>query len=361
MKKVFKCFYKKKVVITGHTGFKGSWLSLWLYKYGAKILGISNEIPTEPSHYKLIDLNKKIQSAFIDIRNYEKIKKKIMKFQPDFIFHLAAQALVKKSYDDPYLTFTTNSIGTLNILEVCKNLKNKCKLIIITSDKSYKNLEIKRGYNENDILGGGDPYSGSKASAEMIINSYSKSFFLQKNSKIIVGVARAGNVIGGGDWSKDRLIPDCMRSWCNNKVAYLRNPNSTRPWQHVLEVIYGYIKFASIIDKNRLNGEILNFGPKEKNNFKVIDVVNKMASYWDKVKWRSKKNTKFHESNLLKLNSRKVKKLINWQSILDFNTTIVMVISWYKFFLSEKKNKKKIYNFSLSQIKFYENILENKK
>ena len=250
MQKIFKNFKNKRVIITGHTGFKGSWLSLWLYMKGAKVMGISNEVLSQPSHFEKIKLKKKIISVNEDIRNLEKIKKLFLEFQPHFVFHLAAQSLVNKSYKDPIITYQTNSLGTLNILESLRFLKKKCVAVIITSDKSYKNLEIKRGYKENDLLGGIDPYSSSKASAELIVQTYIKSFFKIKRN-IVIGVARAGNVIGGGDWSQDRLIPDCIKSWSRNKSVSIRSPKSTRPWQHVLEPLSGYLSLASSLRNGR--------------------------------------------------------------------------------------------------------------
>ena len=206
-------FKGKQIVITGHTGFKGSWLTLWLTHLGANVTGISDTIPTTPSNFVANKLEKKVRHLIFDIKNRKKLSSTIKKIKPDYIFHLAAQALVKNSYKNPVQTFETNSIGTLNLLEALKELKSrkKCSVVIITSDKSYKNLEIKRGYKEDDILGGHDPYSASKACAELIIQSYIKSF-LKNNKKLYISVARAGNVIGGGDWSQDRLIPDCIRS-----------------------------------------------------------------------------------------------------------------------------------------------------
>ena len=355
----FKNFRNKKVIITGHTGFKGSWLSFWLYTHGAKVIGISNSIP-KTSNFIGLNLKKKINNNFIDIRNLNKLKKLISNSKPDYIFHLAAQSLVKKSYKDPIETFSTNSIGTLNILESIRNLKKKCTVILITSDKSYKNLELNRGYKENDLLGGVDPYSASKASAELIIQSYFNSY-LKKNKYLRVGIARAGNVIGGGDWSEDRLIPDCVRSWSKNKKVILRNPNSTRPWQHVLEALGGYLLFANKLNSNnQLNGEVFNFGPKYQKNLKVIAVIKIMKKFWKKIDWQIKKKNKknnHYESRLLQLNCKKAKIKLNWNSILNVKETIGMTINWYKNFYN---NPKKIKSFTLQQIKFYEKLMFKK-
>ena len=353
-------FYKKTVVVTGHTGFKGSWLSLWLKILGAKVIGISINIPSGNSHFKVIKLQNKIKHIKMDIRNLQMLKKTFRKYQPDYVFHLAAQSLVKKSYSDPTYTWTTNAIGTLNVLESLRELKKKCIAVIITSDKSYKNLEIKRGYKEDDVLGGKDPYSASKASAELAIQSHISSFFLLNKTKVLIGIARAGNVIGGGDWSKYRLIPDCVKSWSKNKKVLLRNPNSTRPWQHVLEAIAGYLQLAASIKKNkRLHGEVFNFGPSNTKNYKVLFVVKLMRKYWDKVSWKIAAQSKnsFYESKLLKINSNKAKVKLKWKSILTFNETINMVTEWYKNYYM---NPKKIYKTSFNQIKKYENLLKKR-
>lgn len=233
MKKYFK---NKRVLIIGNTGFKGSWLTFWMQYYEAKVLGISLNIPTNPSNFKILNLEKKNRYKKIDIRNFNKLKKQILDFKPDFIFHLAAEAIVKKAYKNPKYTWETNTIGTINVLECISKLKKNIIAVVITSDKVYKNLEIKRGYKENDELGGVDPYSASKSAADIAIQSYYFSQ-LQQKKNIKICIARAGNVIGGGDWSEGRLIPDCIKKWSKNEIVSIRNPNSTRPWQHVLDVL----------------------------------------------------------------------------------------------------------------------------
>ena len=357
---IFNNFKNKKVIVTGHTGFKGSWLTLWLLFLGAKVTGISNQ-KINLSNFNALKLEKKIQDLKIDIKNLKKLKKAIISKKPDYIFHLAAQALVKTSFEQPVETFITNSIGTLNILESVKAIKKKCTIILITSDKSYKNLELKRGYKENDLLGGYDPYSASKASAELIIQSYYQSY-IKKNKNLQIGIARAGNVIGGGDWSKDRLIPDCIKSWSKNQKVTLRNPFSTRPWQHVLEAVGAYLLFAKKLNSNsKLNGEVFNFGPKQQNNITVLKVIKKMQILWKKVDWKlinKRRNNNFYESKLLQLNCNKAKQKLNWSSVLNFEETISMTINWYKKFY---ENPKEIKNFTLSQIKFYEKQLGKKR
>jgi CDP-glucose 4,6-dehydratase len=328
-----KNFKNKKILITGHTGFKGSWLTTWFLILGAKVIGISNGTPTSPSHYKLLNLKNKIIDKKLDIKNLKKLKIIVNKYQPDYVFHLAAQAIVKKSYEDPINTWNSNTLGTINILEPLRVLKKKCVVVLITSDKSYKNLEIKRGYTENDKLGGEDPYSASKACADIAIQSYINSFFKKKRTSVFIAIGRAGNVVGGGDWSPFRLIPDCIRSWSVNKKATIRNPNSTRPWQHVLEALFGYIVLAVKLNKNKnLHGEVFNFGPSNRYNYKVIDVVRLMKKIWKNVNWKIVKNNNFKESALLKLNSKKAKKKLNWKSILTFRENISLVAKWYKYF-----------------------------
>jgi CDP-glucose 4,6-dehydratase len=353
-------FSGKKVLITGHTGFKGSWLTMWLNILGASVAGISNSFPSSPSHYKLLNLNKKILSKSLDIRNLEKLKKFIQKYQPDFVFHLAAQSIVKVAYENPVQTWSTNAIGTVNILESLRQLKKKCIAVIITSDKCYENLEIKRGYHENDRIGGKDPYSASKASADIAIRSYISSFFSHKNNNVFIAIARAGNVIGGGDWSPNRLIPDCIRSWSKKKKVLIRSPNSTRPWQHVLEAIYGYITLAINLCKNKnLHGQAFNFGPANNQNYKVISVIKLMKEYWQNVSWKLYKddNKIFKESSLLKLNSQKAKKNLKWRSVLTFKENISLVTNWYKNFYV---NSKQTYKLSSDQIEIYQKILNKR-
>ena len=351
-------FKGKRILITGHTGFKGSWLSLWMHYNKANVLGISDKIPTHPSHFKLLNLKNKISSKMIDITNLKQLKKIFIKFKPDFVFHLAAQAIVKSSYENPVRTWHSNLIGTVNVLECLRSVKKKTTAVIITSDKAYKNIETKKGYKEKDVLKGDDPYGASKSSADIAISSYYHSYFSKKNSKVLISIARAGNVIGGGDWSPNRIVTDCIKSWSKNKLVKIRNPKSTRPWQHVLDVVYGYTQLAIKLNRNlKLSGEAFNFGP-DKKNFKVIDVLNKMKFYWPKINWKIKKENKFKENNLLNLNSKKSKKYLKWSTVLDFNKSIKFTVDWYKYYL---KNKKNIYKYSLSQIFEYKKILKQSK
>ena len=354
-------FKNKTIIVTGHTGFKGSWLTLWLTLLGAKVIGISSNIPSNPSLYKILQLKRKIIDIRQDIRNLDKLILIFKKYQPNIVFHLAAQALVKKSYQDPRETFTTNALGTLNIMESIRHIKKKCYSVIITSDKSYKNLEIKRGYHEKDILGGKDPYSASKASAELIIQSYIHSFYTKKNNNKFFAIARAGNVIGGGDWSQDRLVPDCVKACSKKKIVKIRNPYSTRPWQHVLEAISGYLLLAiKLKSKKGIHGEAFNFGPNLNHNYSVISLLKETKKTWPLIKWSVKDNKKnFKESNLLKLNCNKAKKLINWSSVLSFKENIKINMKWYKIYF-EGKNSEQMKKFSENQVQEFTKLLKKK-
>jgi len=354
---VYKKFFKnKKIIITGHTGFKGSWLTLCLNLFGANILGISNGYPTSISHFRDLKIEKNIKHKICDITNLKKLKKIFNDYQPDYVFHLAAQAIVSKSFKDPVSTFNSNTIGTLNVLESLKSVR-KCKVVIITSDKSYKNLEIKRGYYENDILGGDDPYSGSKGAAELVINSYVKSYF-QNGKNVRIGIARAGNVIGGGDWSLDRIIPDCVKSWYKKKKTIIRNPKSTRPWQHVFDAIRGYLILAIKLENIKIHGEAFNFGPDNKQNKSVLDLVKEIEKNWREAKWKLKKNNvnQNKESNLLKLNSEKAKRYLDWYPVLDFKNAIKFTANWYIEF--KKNGTRNTYSISKKSIIEYNKLLK---
>ena len=355
---IFNIYKNKKVIVTGHTGFKGAWLTFCLLLMGAKVLGISKNIITSPSLFKTLGLQKKIKNKFLDIKNFNKVKKTFQNFKPDFVFHLAAQSLVKKSFEDPIDTFMTNSFGTMNILHILNNLKKRCCAVIITSDKCYLNIEQKKGYKESDRLGGYDPYSASKASAEIIIKCYQKSY-LQNNSNIYFAVARAGNVIGGGDWSANRLIPDCVKAWSKNNSVKIRNPKSTRPWQHVLEAVFAYLFMGVLLTKKKnINGEAFNFGPSYNKNYSTQEVLSYLSKNWPtKTKINYLKKTNFKESNLLKLNCFKAKKKLGWSSILTFKDSLSMTVKWYSEFYY---NKKKIKELTRKQIEYYKKIFYSK-
>ena len=348
-----KYFKNKKVIVTGHTGFKGTWLTLWLNSLGANIVGISKDIHGTPSHYSDLKINKKVKSYYFDIKDIKKLKKVFSKFKPDLVFHLAGQSMVKKSYNEPYATFLTNSLGSLNVLESLRVINKKCNLIMITSDKVYKNLEVERGYNENDELGGKDPYSASKTAAEVIIKAYSD---IMKNSRIKIAVARAGNVIGGGDWNKNRLIPDCVKAWGNKKKVFIRNPNSTRPWQNVLDVVRGYMILAIKLEKLKsINGETFNFGPNKQENFSVIQIIKYSKVYWKNIKWKIKLDKKgVHEFKLLKLNSNKSQKVLGWKCKMSLQESLKHTIDWYKNYY--KQGKRNVFKISINTLKKYQNL-----
>jgi CDP-glucose 4,6-dehydratase len=349
-------FYKnKKVFLTGHTGFKGLWLLCWLNKMGAIIKGYSlspeNNIPL----FNSVKENIEFDNIFADIRDLANLKKEIEDFQPDVIFHLAAQALVRTSYDSPAETFEINSVGTANILEAIITLKKKCTVIIITTDKVYENREQDYHYNEDDILGGYDPYSASKAAAEIVVSSFRNSFFNSKNyhfhrKKIIT--ARAGNVIGGGDFSKDRIIPDIIRSLKNDTDVHVRNPNAVRPWQHVLEPLNGYLLLAMLADKNeQIVSNAYNFGPFEDDHLSVLDLVKTAIQKWGNGTWKDNSNiNEPHEAGLLKLDINKAINELNWKPKLNSKQAIEWTINWYK--VPAENN----FNFTMEQIKKYQSL-----
>ena len=348
----YRFFNKKKVLVTGHTGFKGSWLTVWLNKLGSNVVGISDEKVKKDSFLNNKQVKKKMKSYIADINNFESLKRILKKEKPDIIFHLAAQAIVSESFRQPLKTINTNALGSINLLHAASFSKKKIICIMITSDKCYLNLEKKSGYNEKDILGGDDIYSGSKAAAEILLRSYYFSF-LKKNKKLLFCTARAGNVIGGGDWSKNRLIPDIIKSFSKNKKLLIKNPNSVRPWQHVLEPLYGYMLLAKKINNNpSLSGQSFNFGPKSNKDYKVKDLVLELGKLFKKKNFFSIVNKKkFEETKHLKLISKKANSILKWKTILKMNEVIYLIYRWYFKNLSDKKNS---YKITLDQISEYE-------
>ena len=348
-----KIFSGAKVLITGHTGFKGAWLTLWLGQLGAKVCGISLNVPTQPSHYKVAEIDSLVETQWLDIREGESIGNAICEFQPDFVFHLAAQALVKQAYVDPVTTYETNMMGTVNVLEGLRRLKKSCVAVLITSDKCYDNVEWVWGYRETDALGGPDPYSASKGAAELAIRSYVKSFFHQ-GGHIRIGVARAGNVIGGGDWAEDRIVPDCVQAWAKGEIVPLRNPQATRPWQHVLEPLSGYINLAmALYNNDGLHGQSFNFGPVAQQNYSVGDLVVEMTKYWDQVRWKdlSEKYGGPYESRMLKLNCDKALHHLHWHAVWNFEETVRATAIWYRHYYQASHDS--IVAFSRQQITDY--------
>ncbi len=351
MKNLKKKFRNKKILITGFNGFKGTWLSLCLYLLGGKLYGVSLRTKEKNNHYNLLKKKIFVQEKYFDIGNFKRINNFISKTRPDFVFHLAAQSLVFKSVQDPIFNWRTNVMGFLNIMISLSRLKKKCVGVLITSDKCYKNINKEVFYKETDTLGGIDPYSASKASSEILFRSFYETYLKNKNKFLTVCTARAGNVIGGGDWSEKRLIPDSMKSWLANKKILIRNPNATRPWQHVLEAVFGYLVLAEKMTKNKnLNGESFNFSSNKIKNVSVIKFLQKIKTKKINIKWKILKNKKFYESKLLQLNNKKAKNLLNWGSKLTLDETVTLVVEWYKQF---KSDKKKIFNISVKQINFY--------
>ena len=335
-------FWKNKnILITGHTGFKGSWLLIWMLKNGANVWGYALKAE-ELSLFNEVrgSLNGKFSHFEGDILDSKKLTEFVKESNPDIIFHLAAQPLVRKSYLEPIKTWETNVIGSLNILEATKSLKKKCAVIMVTTDKVYENKEWSFGYRENDALGGVDPYSASKACCEIAIKSWRESFCGDKSfqlSNVFVSTARSGNVIGGGDWSEDRLIPDAINALKMKNKIVIRNPKSKRPWQHVLEPLNGYILLAEKLYQNpKKFAQAFNFGPEVQSNKSVEEVISCLLKYWQGEWVFDKQNESFYEAELLHLQSEKSKIFLGWEPVWNFEKTIKETINWYKkFYLGE--------------------------
>ena len=342
-------FEGKKIFLTGHTGFKGSWLSLQLHSLGSIVTGYSLEPPTKPSLYEMARVNDCVDSIYGDICNFEQLNKSIIAADPDIVIHMAAQSLVIDGYEDPLNTYMSNVMGTVNLIEAVRNTNNTRALLVITSDKCYENKGSIRSFVEEDRLGGLDPYSSSKACAEMVTNAYHNSFF--KNSSIAIASARAGNVLGGGDWASNRLIPDMIKSLSNGKTVEVRSPKSMRPWQHVLDPLQGYLRLAKCLFEfgSEYSGA-WNFGP-HKNNEKNVDwIVNYVCGAWsDEATWISIPN-KHKEARLLSLNSAKAIEKLDFKSKWDLETTLGKTVDWYKTVLFDGKDAREK---TLAQISEY--------
>lgn len=322
---------KKRVVVTGDTGFKGSWLSLWLHLAGAQVFGYALPPEGEQSHFSQLGLGNLISHQDGDVRNADDLTKFMRATQPEIVFHLAAQALVRRSYADPKTTYDTNIGGAVNLMEAVKHTDSIRALVFVTSDKCYKNLEVSRGYRETDELGGRDPYSASKAAAELVFSSFFDSFLSQRKN-FGAATVRAGNVIGGGDWADDRIIPDCIRALSNNKPIVLRFPEATRPWQHVLEPLSGYIQMADfLLDSPQQFHGAWNFGPAESDAFSVNDVAKKVVEVWGSGKIEiDQTQHKMHEAGLLHLNCEKANSQMKWFPRWNFEQTLHNTVSWYR-------------------------------
>lgn len=329
----FECYQGKRVLVTGHTGFKGSWLCEWLLALGAEVYGFSNGIPTRPSLFSQLRLSKRIRMDLRgDIRDRVAVKAAMTAIKPDFVFHLAAQPLVRESYEQPVETFDTNVMGTVHVLDALRFLENKCNVVLVTTDKCYENKERMRPYKEDDPMGGYDPYSCSKGCDELVISSYRRSFFNDPSADVWIASARAGNVIGGGDWAKDRIIPDCFRALQRGESISVRNKCSTRPWQHVLEPLSGYLALGAALDA-RTDFESVasgfNFGPNPNANRTVKDVVEELLLH-AKGKWVDQSDPcAVHEAGLLNLDIRKAARVLRWKPTWNFAETIEKVADWH--------------------------------
>jgi len=352
----------RRVLVTGHTGFKGTWLTAWLLRLGAKVAGLSVGIPTTPSLFETLEHGKRIDHRIADIRDLESVREIVGEFRPDFIFHLAAQSIVSRSYKDPIETISTNVLGTANVLEVARGLKHACSVVIITSDKCYENVEWEWGYKETDHLGGRDVYSGSKGAAEVIFHAYQKSFFCDgATTRIRMATGRAGNVIGGGDWADDRIVADAVRSWSQDEVVQIRSPKATRPWQHVLEPLSGYLTLGQSLDQTpNLHGEQFNFGPRAEKSRTVAELLADLAQYWGMKEddaFTVTDNIPFHEAGLLKLNCDKALFHLKWQATLRYEECAKLVSEWYYDFY---RGTADMCSFTVGQIEEYECIAKER-
>tara|TARA_B110000977_G_scaffold36325_1_gene48665 strand:+ start:15688 stop:16755 length:1068 start_codon:yes stop_codon:yes gene_type:complete len=342
----------RSVFITGHTGFKGGWLALWLSLLGAKVYGYSLEAPTKLNFFDTINLKNIIQNSTIgDIRNLNELKNSMKEAKPSVIFHMAAQPLVRQSYNDPVETFTTNIIGTVNLLEAARKIEPVRAIVNITTDKCYENHELDQPYNETHRLGGYDPYSSSKACSELATAAYRNSFFSKTEVKI--ASVRAGNVIGGGDWATDRLIPDFFRSIENNEILYVRSPQAVRPWQHVLDPLSGYLILAEKLISSETNfAEAWNFGPEELGAKTVSWVLERFSKKFLNARWEIDDKSQYHEANLLKLDISKAKSKLGWSPRWSVESAIDNTIKWHQAF----KDNNNMQDFSIKQIKLHQSI-----
>lgn len=326
----------KKVFITGHTGFKGSWLSLWLNRLGAEIKGYSLESDTHPNHFGLLKLN--IDSEINNINEAEVLNHSIQTFQPEIIFHLAAQPLVLQSYHNPIETFRTNVMGTLNVLEAARNCKSVKAIVIITTDKVYENKEQEEGYVETDHLGGYDPYSASKACAEIVTQSYSRSFFNSTNQGTLVASVRSGNVIGGGDWAKFRLVPDIIRAVLDKQTLEIRYPESTRPWQHVLDCLHGYLLLGEkLMEGKKEYAGSWNFGPVENAHISVQEIIKMASEYFPDIRLNINISENLHEAGKLQLDVSKARQKLDWTSLYNNVSLFTETFKWYSDFYAKNQ------------------------
>jgi CDP-glucose 4,6-dehydratase len=345
----------KKVFLTGHSGFKGSWLALWLQSMGAQVKGFSLEAPTQPSLFVEARVAENMESVTGDIRNFDQLHQSVDEFQPEIVFHMAAQSLVRLSYDVPVETYATNVMGTVHLLEAIRKVGSVRAVVNITSDKCYENREWVWGYRENEAMGGFDPYSSSKGCAELVTSAYRNSFFNSDNYQehgCAVATVRAGNVIGGGDWALDRLVPDILRAFEFSKTVEIRSPNSIRPWQHVLEPLSGYLALAErlFVDGSEY-AEGWNFGPDEEDALSVGWIVNRMGVLWGKgAGWETDEGASPHEAHYLKLDCSKAKLQLQWQPKWRLDEALSRIVKWHKAWL----NGEEMREYTLAEIRGYE-------
>ena len=343
----------KKVLLTGHTGFKGSWLTLWLKSLGAEVLGYSLEPNTEPSMFEELGIYGKCRNEFGNILDEKRLNEAFKEFQPDIVFHLAAQPLVRLSYKEPKLTYETNVIGSLNVLEAARHCKSVKAFVNVTTDKCYENKEVNRGYREDEPMGGYDMYSSSKGCVEILSSSFRRSF-LQEEGAMAMATARAGNVIGGGDWALDRLIPDCVRSINKGIDIEIRNPIAVRPWQHVLEPLSGYLLLGQkLLEEGKKYADGFNFGPNEDSVLTVAEVSKMVCDLYGKGKVIVGEKSPLHEAGLLMLNVEKAKKVLGWTPTLTAQEAVKNTVEWYKHFYNKDTN---MYDFTMEQIKAFEKL-----
>jgi len=356
---LFETYRDKRVLVTGHTGFKGGWLSQWLISLGAKVSGIALPPDGEISLFDQLQLENKLNHHLCDIREYEPLKELLGVLRPEVIFHLAAQPLVRESYNTPRETVETNVMGTLNLLEAVRTLNLSTTIVVVTSDKSYENQEWMFGYRENDPMGGYDPYSASKGACEVLTASWRDSFFNPADySKhgVKLATVRAGNVIGGGDWATDRIVPDCMRALLAGQTIHVRNPLATRPWQHVLEPLGGYLRVGEKLLSTEQHSELktlcspFNFGPLIGSNKTVERLVEEVLLVWGKGKWTYEKQHAVHEASLLNLTIDKAYHLLGWYPVWDFKKTIKRTVDWYRTY---KEEPSAIPDLTMQQIREY--------
>jgi CDP-glucose 4,6-dehydratase len=355
MSKIDHNFWQgKRVFLTGHTGFKGSWLSLWLNSLGAEVKGYALTPPTTPSLFNEAKIDSIVDSQIGDIRDQEVLYESMVAFNPDLLIHMAAQPLVRYSYDAPIETYEVNVIGTAKVLEVARSCANLRAIVNITTDKCYENDGRSQGYKENDAMGGHDPYSSSKGCAELVASSFYRSFLQEQG----IGLAsvRAGNVIGGGDWADDRLIPDILRSFEKSEPVIIRNPKAIRPWQHVLEPLSGYLILAQKLYKNQEKyAEGWNFGPNNDNAKPVNWILNKMVAKWPNNSWELDKESNLHEADFLKLDIAKAKSKLDWRPVWELNCTLDHIVAWHRAWL----NKEDMQVLCLAEIKEYTKDMNN--